>query len=103
MTIPAILMVTDYRNLQHKCPYRLLPHIFYGNTDPPTRLTQIHHFYFLQIIKMCAGPDGNPTWRVTFVEFVVGKEINVTDGRFSRELDVDQMWQLSVGLPVGLG
>ena len=41
-----------------------------------------------------------PAWCIAFVSLVVGVQTYICDGRLSAELNVDEMWLRTVGLPV---
>lgn len=63
---------------------------------------QIDDFHLLQVIEMRSRPNGYTTWCVTFIQFIICVDVYLIDGGFALKLYVDQMRQLSIGLPVGV-
>ena len=53
-------------------------------------------FWYLQIVKVGSAANRYLRWRVGFIEFEVGVDLDVADRGLSLELDVDQVWELPV-------
>ena len=51
---------------------------------------------YLQIVKVGSAANRYLRWRVGFIEFEVGVDLDVADRGLSLELDVDQVWELPV-------
>lgn len=100
VSIAPILVITDHRNLDHKRPHRNVPHLLDRDAHPAGRFAQIHHFDLLQVVEMGTATDRYPARGVAFVQFVIGIDVDLTYRRLPGELDIHQMGQLTVGLPV---
>jgi hypothetical protein len=98
--VAAVLVVTSHGNLNHEHSNWLVSDVFYGDVDPPRRLCQHDNFDLLQIVKMAPHPDRDATGGVALIQLVIRVNVNVADRGFSLELNVDEVGQLSVGLPV---
>lgn len=53
--VPAILMVAHHSYLNHVGAYWLVMDILDGYFHPPGRFIHIHHFYFLEVVKISSG------------------------------------------------
>lgn len=98
--VPSVLMVRDHGDLQHEGAYGLDVPILDGYLHPAGGFGEIHDLQLLQIVEVRAGAYGDPGGGVAFVQLVVGVDVDLADVRPLVELDVHQVRQLPVRLPV---
>lgn len=98
--VPPVLMVANDGNLDHERPHRNVPYLLDRDAHPAGRFAQVHHFDLLQIVEMRPAADRNPARCVALVQLVIGIDIDLTYRGFPGELNVDQVRQLAVRLPV---
>ena len=56
VSVPALLMVLNHRDLNHESPHQLLIEISERDHYPTARLLQVLHFYLLKIVKVGPHP-----------------------------------------------
>lgn len=100
VSIAAVLMVRHHGHLEHVSPDGLVSEVLDGHGNPARRLGQLEDLDLLQVVEVRTGPDGDPARRVALVQLVVRVQEHVTDGLLGPELDVHQVGQLTVALPV---
>ena len=71
------------------------------NHYPPFGLHQHQLLYQLQVLYMDASSYLNQIWSVAFVDFNIKINRNVADFCLFQEADVDEVGDLSLGLPEG--
>lgn len=132
MSVSSVLMVAKNSYLNHESPDWTIMNVFKWDTNPSIRLIKFYHFNLLKVVKVGTGSDGDPAiskkfntkvtimkhvmskkkssrtlkhvpaWAIAFVNLVVEVNTNIPYGGLSTELNVDQMRQLAIRLPVGV-
>lgn len=102
MRVPPVLVIANDRNLDHERAHRNVTHLLNRDAHPARRFAQVHHLDLLQVVKVRPTADRDPARCVAFVQLVVGVDKDLAYRRLARELDVDEVGQLAVRLPVRL-
>lgn len=100
VSVAPVLVVTDHGNLNHERPHRDVSHLLDRDAHPAGRFAQIQHLDLLQVVEVRSAADRNPARGVALVQLVVGIDVDLTYRGLPGELDVYQMRQLPVRLPV---
>ena len=98
--VSALLVIGHDGDLHHEGPDGSVVHVLERDDHPARRFGQLEHFDLLQVVEVGSCAHADLGRRVGLVELEVGVDGHVGQGRLPPELDVDQMGQLSVGLPV---
>lgn len=98
--VPSVLVVRDHSNLDHESTDRFVAHVLDRDHHPPGGLIEVDYLDLLQVVEVRARPNRDAAGRVALVQFVVRVNVDLVDGRLSLELNVDQMRQLAIRLPI---
>lgn len=100
--VAPILVITYHSHLDHEGSNGILADVLDGNDDPSRRLAQVDDFDFVEVVEVRSSSDADSWRRVGLVELVIAVNVDLADGRLSGKLNINQVWQLAIWLPISL-